>query len=295
MIPRELQVKGGAFARLMVWLTKYRPRAVRYVQRAGFASIQLGQSRMRITFPVQSPDDPAKSRKTWIFDPQLDTADACIVVDRAEFPDIAEFEVATPVPPATLEASSISLKSFEARRKDPNYDYYNDPQNPWWQPETDIVKANQTIGNRTERVGECMRACNQMAAELAICRAILFRIFALQTSSCHQYFPLGSHLMDAVRLQVERMDGTTQEVHSLQAHQEIVGRLSVIPIPVNIYGQGPETNPEQVAYTEYQLWDELNLHVATTVSPDQAELLVKVYNAALRQGNSDFGGSYEPH
>lgn len=53
--------------------------------------------------------------------------------------------------------------------------------------------------------------------------------------------------------------------------------LTVVEMPLNYYGEGPETNPELVDKTVYEVWNEENVVIATFPIRSEAEYFVKVY------------------
>lgn len=64
-------------------------------------------------------------------------------------------------------------------------------------------------------------------------------------------------------------------------HLEIVGKLTVVPMPINVRGSGPETDPSKVVTTIYQLWDETNFTVAECTIEEHANSFALLYNTAI--------------
>lgn len=59
---------------------------------------------------------------------------------------------------------------------------------------------------------------------------------------------------------------------------EIVGLLTVIPMPVNAAGEGPETDSTKAVRTDWTLWDECNCTIAICRDEDAARTLARAYN-----------------
>jgi hypothetical protein len=65
----------------------------------------------------------------------------------------------------------------------------------------------------------------------------------------------------------------------MRSIDELYAPFFVVPIPFNAAGHGPEMDPAEVVGTAWEIWDGLNLALATASTEEIARLIAQRLNA----------------